>query len=107
MKSLHQKGFQHWADIQNMKNVAQMINLLESYNVHSTAKLKPDTMTVMARRGMLAQTIENLDKKINELSERIELVRRFQQSKPIHNKYKSLSAWKKKSYAQKNAPTLS
>ena len=41
-------GLQYWADIQNMKNVAQMINLLESYDVHSTSELKPTTMTVMA-----------------------------------------------------------
>ena len=68
------RGLQYWADIQNMKNVAQMINLLESYNVHSTAELKPTTMTVMARRGMITQSIENLDKKINTLSEQIELV---------------------------------
>ena len=42
------RGLQYWADIQNMKNVAQMINLLESYNVHSTSELKPTAMTVMA-----------------------------------------------------------
>ena len=100
------KGFQHWADIQNMKNVAQMINLLESYNVHSTSELKPTAMTVMARRGMITQSIENLDKKINTLSEQIELIRQFQRSKPYHDKYKSLSAWKQKKYAKKNAPVL-
>lgn len=100
------RGLQYWADIQNMKNVAQMINLLESYNVHSTSELKPTTMTVMARRGMITQSIENLDKKINILSEQIELVRQFQRSKPYHDKYKSLSAWKQKEYAKKNAPVL-
>ena len=100
------RGLQYWADIQNMKNVAQMINLLESYNVHSTSELKLTTMTVMARRGMITQSIENLDKKINILSEQIELVRQFQRSKPYHDKYKSLSAWKQKEYAKKNAPVL-
>ena len=100
------RGLQYWADIQNMKNVAQMINLLESYNVHSTSELKPTTMTVMARRGMITQSIENLDKKINTLSEQIELVRQFQRSKPYHDKHKSLSAWKQKEYAKKNAPVL-
>ena len=100
------RGLQSWADIQNMKNVAQMINLLESYNVHSTSELKPTAMTVMARRGMITQSIENLDKKINTLSEQIELVRQFQRSKPYHDKYKSLSAWKQKDYAKKNAPVL-
>lgn len=100
------RGLQYWADIQNMKNVAQMINLLESYNVHSTSELKPTTMTVMARRGMITQSIENLDKKINTLSEQIELVRQFQRSKPYHDKYKSLSAWKQKEYAKKNTPVL-
>ena len=100
------RGLQYWADIQNMKNVAQMINLLESYNVHSTSELKPTTMTVMARRGMITQSIENLDKKINTLSEQIELVRQFQRSKPYHDKHKSLSAWKQKEYAKKNTPVL-
>lgn len=90
------RGLQYWADIQNMKNVAQMINLLESYNVHSTSELKPTTMTVMARRGMITQSIENLDKKINTLSEQIELVRQFQRSKPYHDKHKSLSSMETK-----------
>lgn len=100
------KGLQYWADIQNMKNVAQMINLLESYNVHSTSELKPTAMTVMARRGMITQSIENLDEKINDLSERIELVRQFQRAKPYHDKYKSLSGRKQKEYAKSNAPVL-
>lgn len=100
------KGLQYWADIQNMKNVAQMINMLESYNVHSTSELKPTAMTVMARRGMITQSIENLDDKINDLSEQIELVRQFQRSKPYHDKYKSLSGRKQKEYAKINAPVL-
>lgn len=100
------KGLQYWADIQNMKNVAQMINMLESYNVHSTKELKPTTMTVMARRGMITQSIENLDDKINDLSEQIELVRQFQRSKPYHDKYKSLSGRKQKDYSKNNAPVL-
>lgn len=100
------KGLQYWADIQNMKNVAQMINLLESYNVHSTKELKPTTMTIMARRGMITQSIENLDEKINDLSEQIELVRQFQRVKPYHEKYKSLSGRIQKEYAKNNAPVL-
>ncbi len=100
------KGLQYWADIQNMKNVAQMINLLESYNVHGTSELKPTAMTVMARRGMITQSIENLDEKINDLSEQIELIRQFQRTKPYHDKYKSLSGYKQKDYAKNNAPIL-
>lgn len=80
--------------------------MLESYNVHSTSELKPTIMTVMARRGMITQSIENLDEKINDLSKQIELIRQFQRSKPYHDKYKSLSAWKQKDYAKKNAPVL-
>lgn len=100
------KGLQYWADIQNMKNVAQMINMLESYNVHSTSELKPTAMTIMARRGMITQSIENLDDKINDLSEQIELIRQFQRSKPYHDKYKSLSGRNQKDYAKNNAPVL-
>ena len=100
------RGLQYWADIQNMKNVAQMINLLESYNVHSTKELKPTTMTIMARRGMITQSIENLDEKINDLSEQIELVRQFQRVKPYHEKYKSLSGRRQKEYTKNNTSVL-
>ncbi len=100
------KGLQYWADIQNMKNVAQMINMLESYNVRSTKEIKPTAMTVMAQRGMITQSIENLDEKINDLSKRIELVRDFQRLKPYHDKYKSLSGRKQKEYAKNNALIL-
>ena len=72
------RGLQYWADIQNMKNVSpDDKSALKCYNVHSTSELKPTTMTVMARRGMITQSIENLDKKINTLSEQIELVDNF------------------------------
>ena len=100
------RGLQYWADIQNMKNVAQMINLLESYNVHSTKELKPTTMTIMARRGMITQSIENLDEKINDPSEQIELVRQFQRVKPYHEKYKSLSGRRQKEYTKNNTSVL-
>ena len=49
------RGLQYWADIQNMKNVAQMINLLESYNVHSTSELKPTAMTVIVNNPILSK----------------------------------------------------
>lgn len=49
-----------------MKNDAQMINMLKSYNIHSTSELKPTAMTVMAQREMVNQNIENLDEKINK-----------------------------------------
>ena len=101
------KAFQRWADLKNMQNVAQMINLLESYNVHSTLELKPTTMSVMAQRGILTQTLENLDIKIDSLSQQIELVRTFQRCKPIHDEYNSLSARKQKKFINENAPILS
>lgn len=60
----------------------------------------------MARRGMITQSIENLDEKINDLSEQIELIRQFQHSKPYHDKHKSLSGRKQKDYAKNNALVL-
>ncbi len=106
-RSKHEsEGYQHWADIQNMKNVAQMINMLESYNIHSTKEIKATSMSVMARRGMLSQSIATLDKRIDSLSEQIELVRRFRKVKPIHEEYKSLPERRKAAFIKKNAPLL-
>ncbi len=100
------KGLQRWADIQNMKNVADMINMLEGYNIRSTAELKPTARVVMAERAMLSSTIDDLHSKINDISDRIELVRTFQTTKPFHDEYKILSSRKQKKFAEDNAPTL-
>ena len=100
------KSLQHWADIQNMKNVANMINLLEGYNIKSTAELKPTASVVLAEREMLSSTIDNLHKKIDGLSNRIELVRTFQRTKPFYDEYKSLSPRKQKKFLETNTSAI-
>lgn len=83
-----------------------MINMLEGYNIRSTAELKPTASVVMAERAMLSSTIDDLHSKINDISDRIELVRTFQTTKPFHDEYKILSSRKQKKLAEDNAPTL-
>jgi hypothetical protein len=100
------KGLQRWADIQNMKNVAEMINLLESHNIYSTAELKPTVSVLMAQRGFMSRTLEDLQSKINDISERIELVRTFQRTKSVFMEYKLLSPRRQKKFANENAPAL-
>ncbi|MCQ2527348.1 MAG: hypothetical protein MJ130_11330 [Lachnospiraceae bacterium] len=73
-----------------MKNVADMINMLEGYNIRSTAELKPTASVVMAERVMLTSTIDDQHSKINDISDRIELVRTSQTTKPFHDEYKIL-----------------
>ena len=100
------KGLQCWADIQNMKNVADMINMLEGYNIKSTEELKPKANVIMAERASLSSTLDDMRKKINDISDRIELVRTFKRTKPFHDEYKTLSPRKKKKFAEENAPPL-
>lgn len=100
------KGLQRWADIQNMKNVAEMINLLESYNIKSTAELKPTANVIMAECASLSGTLDDMRDNINDISERIELVRTFQTTKPFYDEYKALSPRKQKKFAEENAPAL-
>lgn len=100
------KGLQRWVDIQNMKNVADMINMLEGYNIKSTEELKPKANVIMAERASLSSTLDDMRKKINDIPDRIELVRTFQRTKPFHDEYKTLSPRKKKKFAEENAPSL-
>lgn len=100
------KGLQRWADIQNMKNVADMINMLEGYNIKSTAELKPAANVVLAERAVMSRTIDTLSNKINNISERIELVRKFQQMKPFHDEYKTLPKRKQQKFYDDNEPVI-
>ena len=100
------KGLKRWVDIQNMKNVSDMINMLEGYNIKSTEELKPKANVIMAERASLSSTLDDMIKKINDISDRIELVRTFQRTKPFHDEYKTLSPRKKKKFAEENAPPL-
>ena len=97
---------QRWADIQNMKNVANMINLLESYNVHGTSEVRPGALSALAESGMMVDALEQLDKKINQLSEEIELLRVYRKNKSTQDEYKSLPERKRKKFAEKNASAL-
>ena len=60
----------------------------------------------MTVRAMLSSTIDDLHRKINEISDRIEIVRTFQTTKPFHDEYKILSPRKQKKFAEDNAPAL-
>ena len=93
-------------NIQNMKNVADMINMFEGYNTKSIEELKPKANVIMAERASLSSTLDDMRKKINDISDRIELIRIFQRTKSFHDEYKTLSPRKKKKFAEENAPPL-
>lgn len=61
---------------------------------------------MLAERAMLSSTIDNLHKKIDGLSDRIELVRTFQRTKPFFDEYKNLPPRKQKKYLETNMPEI-
>lgn len=97
------KGLERWADIQNMKEAARVIDILMQYKIESTDAVQPAAITASMHRAKLVEELNSLQKNITAISETIEALRVFQKYRPIMQNMKALPDRKKKSYAEKYA----
>lgn len=97
------KGLERWADIQNMKEAARVIDILTQYKIESTDAVQPAAITASMHRAKLVEELNSLQKNITAISETIEALRVFQKYRPIMQNMKVLPDRKKKSYAEKYA----
>lgn len=97
------KGLERWADIQNMKEAARVIDILTQYKIESTDAVQPAAITASMHRAKLVEELNSLQKNITAISETIEALRVFQKYRPIMQNMKALPDRKKKSYAEKYA----
>lgn len=97
------KGLERWADIQNMKEAAKVIDILTQYSIESTDAVQPAAITASMHRAKLVEELNSLQKNITAISETIEALRSFQKYRPIMQNMKTLPDRKKKSYLEKYA----
>ena len=100
------KGLERWADIQNMKEASRVLNILAAHQIGSQKELESTAITEQSHRMKIVSDLNQMQKEIDVLSDRIKLVHAYQKYKPVHEEYGRQSPIFKKSYAKKFASDL-
>ncbi|MBQ8515057.1 MAG: relaxase/mobilization nuclease domain-containing protein [Ruminococcus sp.] len=100
------KGLERWADIQNMKEASRVLNILAAHQISDQKELEATAITEQSRRMKIVSDLNQMQKEIDTLSDRIKLVHAYQKYKPVHDEYGRQSPLFKKSYAKKFASDL-
>lgn len=100
------KGLERWADIQNMKEASRVLNILAAHQIGSQKELESTAITEQSRRMKIVSDLNQMQKEIDTLSDRIKLVHAYQKYKPVHDEYGRQNPIFKKSYAKKFASDL-
>ncbi len=101
------KGLSNWANIQNMKNASEMINLLTNMDVNSTEEIESRSISNFQKRMTLVKQLNEIQHEIDATSDALKSLRQYKRYKPIHNEYKTQkSERQKKKYAEAHLSEL-
>lgn len=98
------KGLLHWAEIQNMKEAAKMINFLTTHKLNSQEELESSATAKYNDRMIIVSQLNSIQNQINDLNDVIRLLRTYRKYKPVHEQY--LQAKNKNKFQKENATAL-
>ncbi len=100
-------GLQRWADLQNMKNVSKIINMLTKYDVQDKTDLENKCLSGMAVRGAIVGKLEPLQNEISLLKKKKQVVVTLLKHKPVIDELKTLSGRKKSKFEKEHQTEIS
>ena len=101
------KGLELWANIQNMKEASRVINILTQLGVSSSEQIEEKSILEFAERMNLIKQLNEIQGKIDSVSQTISNVRMYKKYKPIYDEYKKTRNDKsRKKYAEKYAADI-
>lgn len=89
------KGLQRWADIQNMKEVSKILNILTAKGIADQTELENRSIASYGERVELVGKLNDLQAQIDDVSDSIRLINQYYKYKPIKDEYRQ-STFKKK-----------
>lgn len=95
-------GLRHWADLQNMKNVSKIINMLTKYGVKDNTDLENKCLSGMAVRGAIVGKLEPLQNEISLLKKKKQAVVTLLKHKPVIDELRKLSGHKKSKFKKEH-----
>lgn len=100
-------GLKRWADIQNMKEVSRVINILSKYSIEDKTHLEHKILTDYAKIGSLSEKLNTLNTQIEDLTLKIKSAKKVQKNKPVIDELKGLSESKKKKFESTHTSEIS
>lgn len=98
------RGLERWAEIKNMQLTAKMLNFLTEHNISDEKDLENRSITKYGERVEIVGELNDLQSKIDDISDVIKLLNTYLKYKPIYDEYKK-STFKKK-FEKENADVL-
>ncbi len=104
IKVQQSKGYEHWAKIHNLKQVAKTVNFLTKNNILGYDDLKAKVDEVVAASEQVTNNLKAVEKCLFDTGLLIENVTTYQQTKPIFDGYRA--AKNKGQYRPENESAL-
>ena len=95
-------GLKHWAEIQNMKEASRVINFLTERGIQTQEELEQRAIAEYGKRIRVVGELNQLQTKIDTLSDTITQIRTYRKYKPIQEAYQKTPFRKK--FRTENAP---
>ena len=89
IKAQQNAGFEQWAKIHNLKQVAKTVNFLTENNILQYAELKARIDDIVSANEKTRETLKGVETRIADLGLLIKNINTYKQTKPIYDEYKN------------------
>ena len=90
-----QKSLQRWAEIQNMKEASKVLNVLTAKGISDQTELENRSVSTYGERVLLVGELNDLQSKIDDISDSIRLINQYYKYKPVKDEYRKATFKKK------------
>lgn len=98
------KGLLNWVEIKNMQEVSRLINFLSTHQIHSEQELESRATSTYNNRMIIVTQLNKTQSRIDDLSDRIKLLRAYKKYKPVYDGYRQSGLSKR--YKKENASAI-
>ena len=84
-------GLKKWADIQNMKEAAKVVNILTRYSVDDAGGVEGVLMAKYAKLGFLSENLNKMNTEIEDISLKLKAAKQAKKLEPLISQRKLLS----------------
>lgn len=98
------KGLLNWAEIQNMQEVSRLINFLSTRNIGSEQELENKATSTYNDRMILVASLNKIQGQIDDIYDRIKLLRTYKKYKPVYDGYRKSGMSQK--YKKENSSAI-
>lgn len=100
-------GLKNWAEIKNMQEISKMINLLTEKKINTPKELEEASICDYSQRMKLVANLNELQHKIDDVTEIIKDLRTYKKYKSVMDEYRSLGRLRQGSFEKKYHTELS